>query len=57
MQRIPRKDMDKKHFRLSTEVRVTLQRKYDRWTPVCVFNRVSKELFVLHALSGLLTFF
>ena len=58
MQRIPRKDMDKKCFRLSTEVRATLQRKYDRWTPVSAFNRVSKELSVLHALSGLLlTFF
>ena len=58
MQHIPRKDMDKKRFRLSTEVRATLQRKHDRWTPVRAFNRVSKELSVLHALSGLLlTFF
>ena len=58
MDRIPRKDMKTKHFRLSTDVRSTLQRKHDKWTPVCAFNRLSKDLSVLHALSKvLLTFF
>ena len=55
---IPRKDMDKKQrFTLSTEVRAILQRKYDRWTPVCAFNRVNKELFVLDSLSKMLLAF
>ena len=52
---IPRKDMDKKkRFTLSTEVRATLDRKHGRWMPVCVFDRVNKELLVLYSLAKML---
>ena len=55
--RIPRKDMKKKRFRLSTEVRATLQKKYDRWTPVRAFERISKELVLLNSLCKMLLSF
>ena len=55
---IPRKDTDKKkRFTLSTEVRATLQRKHDRWTPVRAFDRVNKELVILYSLAKMLLAF
>ena len=54
---IPRKDMDKKRFTLSTEVRAILQRKYNRWTPVHAFDRVNKKLVVLYSLAKMLLAF
>ena len=45
--RVARKDMKQgKRFRLSTEVRATLQGKHDRWTPYRAYSRVNKELSV-----------
>ena len=55
--RIARKDMGKKRFRLSTEVHATLQRKHDRWTPYRAFSRVEKELSVFRALCQMLISF
>ena len=54
---IPRKDMDKKRFTLSTEVRATLERKHDRWMPVRAFDLVNKELIVLYSLAKMLLAF
>ena len=55
--RIARKDMGKKRFRLSTEVRATLQRKHDKWTPYRAYSRVEKELSVFRALCKILLSF
>ena len=55
--RIARKDMGKKRFRLSTEVRATLQRKHDRWTPYRAYSRVEKELGVFRAIRKILISF
>ena len=46
-----------KCFRLSTEVRATLQRKHDRWTPYRAYRRVVKELSVFQALCQILLSF
>ena len=55
---IARKEVLKKpKFRLSTEVRATLERKYDRWSPVRVYNRVSKELTMLISLCKIILCF
>ena len=55
---IARKEVVKKlRFRLSTEVRATLERKYDRWSPVCTYNRVSKELTMLTSLCKMILCF
>ena len=54
---IARKEVVKPRFRLSTEVRKTLERKYDRWTPVRAYNRVSKELTLLTSLCKMLLCF
>ena len=54
--RVARKDMGKR-FRLSTEVRATLQRKHDRWTPYRAYSRVEKELSVFRALCKMLISF
>ena len=52
---IARKEVLKKpRFRLSTEVRATLERKYDRWRPVRAYNRVSKELTMLISLCKII---
>ena len=40
---VSRKHMGKR-FRLSSEVRATLQRKHDRWTPYRAYSRVEKEV-------------
>ena len=54
---ISRKHMGKR-FRLSSEVRATLQRKHDSWTPYRAYNRVEKELGVFRAiLKIILSFF
>ena len=56
--RVVRKDMKQgKHFRLSTEVRATLQRKHDRWTPYHAYSRVEKDLSVFRALCKLILSF
>ena len=54
--RVARKDMGKQ-FRLSTEVRATLQRKHDRWTPYRAYSRVEKELSVFRALCQIIISF
>ena len=54
--RISRKDMGK-HFRLSSEVRATLQRKHDRWTPYRAYSRVEKELSVFRTLCKIILSF
>ena len=54
--RVARKDMGKR-FRLSTEVRATLQRKHDRWTPYRAYSRVEKELSAFRALCKILISF
>ena len=54
---IAHKEVIKPRFRLSMEVRVTLKRKYDRWTPVRAYNRVSKELTLLTSLCNMLLCF
>ena len=53
---ISRKDMGKR-FRLSSEVRATLQRKHDRWTPYHAYRRVEKELSVFRALCKIILSF
>ena len=56
--RVARKDMKQgKRFRLSTEVRATLQRKHDRWTPYRAYSRVEKELGVFRALCQIILSF
>ena len=58
MDRVARKDMKQgKRFRLSTEVRATLQRKHDRWTPYRAYSRVNKELGVFRALCKIILSF
>ena len=54
--RVARKDMGKR-FRLSTEVRATLQRKHDSWTPYRAYSRVEKELSVFRALCKMIISF
>ena len=44
------KEVVKPRFGLSTEVTVTLERKFDRWAPLRAYNRVSKELTLLTSL-------
>ena len=46
-----------KRFRLSSEVRATLQRKHDRWTPYRAYSRVEKELSVFRALCKIILSF
>ena len=56
--RVARKNMKQgKRFRLSTEVRATLQRKHDRWTPYRGYSRVEKELSVFRALCQIIISF
>ena len=54
---IARKQVVKPRFRLSTEVRATLERKFDRWTPVRAYNKLSKELTMLTSLCKMLLCF
>ena len=54
--RVARKDMGKR-FRLSTEIRATLQRKHDRWTPYRAYSRVEKELSAFRALCKMIISF
>ena len=54
--RVARKDMGKR-FRLSTEVRSTLQRQHDHWTPYRAYSRVGKELSVFRALCKMIISF
>ena len=54
---IARKQVVKPRFRLSTEVRAMLERKFDHWTPVRAYNRVSKELTMLTSLCKMLLCF
>ena len=46
-----------KCFRLSTEVRATLQRKHDRWTPYRAYSRVEKEVGVFRAICQIILSF
>ena len=53
-QKVRKEVVKKPRFRLATEVRATLERKYDRWSPVRAYNRVSKELMMLISLCKIL---
>ena len=53
---VSRKHMGK-HFRLSSEVRATLQRKHDRWTPYRAYSRVEKEVGVFSAICQIILSF
>ena len=58
MDRVARKDMKQgKQFRLSTEVRATIQCKHDRWTPYHAYSRVEKALDVFRALCKIILSF
>ena len=46
-----------KRFRLSTEVRATLQHKHDRWTPYRAYSRVEKEVGVFRAICQIILSF
>ena len=50
LDRIPCKDIKDKLFRVSTEVRSILLPEHDRWSPARAFERVKKDLNVLHVL-------
>ena len=54
--RISRKHIEKR-FRLSSEVRATLQRKHDRWTPYRAYSRVEKEVGVFRAICNIILSF
>ena len=54
--RVSRKHMGKR-FRLSTEVRATLQRKHDRWTPYRAYSRVEREVGVFRAICQIILSF
>ena len=54
---IARKQVVKPRFRLSIEVRATLERKFDHWMPVHAYNRVSTELTMLTSLCKMLLCF
>ena len=54
--RISRKHIGKR-FRLSSEVRATLQRKHDSWTPYRAYSRVEKELGVFRAICNIILSF
>ena len=54
--RISRKHMGKR-FRLSSEIRATLQHKHDRWTPYRAYSRVEKELGVFRAICNIILSF
>ena len=47
----------KRRFRLSTEVRATLQRKHDSWTPYRAYSRIEKELGVFRAIIKIILSF
>ena len=58
MNRVARKEMKaKSRFRLSTEVRATLQRKHDKWTPYRALSRVSKEIQAFQSMCLLILSF
>ena len=54
--RVSRKHMGK-CFRLSTEVRATLERKHDRWTPYRAYGRMEKEVGVFRAICQIILSF
>ena len=54
--RVSRKHMGKR-FRLSTEVRATLERKHDRWTPYRAYGRMEKEVGVFRAICQIILSF
>ena len=54
--RVSRKHMGKR-FRLSSEVRTTLQRKHDRWMPYRAYSRVEKEVGVFRAICQIILSF
>ena len=45
---------EKPRFRLSTEVRATLERKYDTWSPLRAYKRVNKEIMMLISLCKII---
>ena len=54
--RVSRKHMGKR-FRLSSEVRATLQGKHNRWTPYRAYSRVEKEVGVFRTICQIILSF
>ena len=53
MDRIPRKEMSKaKTYVVSSEVRSTLCRKNDKWSPTTEYERVKQDLNILTKICG-----
>ena len=48
---------EKPRFRLSTEVRAMLERKYDTWSPLRAYKRVNKEIMMLISLCKIILSF
>ena len=58
MERVPQKEIVKKNFKLTTQVRSILERKNDKWSPVKAYNRLSKDVGIFHVLMKMfLSFF
>ena len=51
MERVPQKEIVKKNFKLSTQVRSILERKNDKWSPVKAYNRLSKHVGIFHVFN------
>ena len=50
MERAPQKEIVRKNFKLTTQVRSILERKNDKWSPVKAYNRLSKDVGIFHVL-------
>ena len=50
MERAPQKEIVRKNFKLTTQVRSILERKTDKWSPVKAYNRLSKDIGIFHVL-------
>ena len=50
MERAPQKEIVRKNFKLTTQVRSILERKNDNWSPVKAYNRLTKDVGIFHVL-------
>ena len=50
MERAPQKEIVRKNFKLTTQVRSILERNNDKWSPVQAHNRLSKDVGIFHVL-------
>ena len=50
MERAPQKEIVRKNFKLTTQVRSILESKNDKWSPVKAYNRLSKSVGIFHIL-------